>query len=248
MCTVSLIPALAGRGARLVVNRDERWTRPTAWAPQQTRACGVPVLAPVDSESLGTWIAASGAGLIYALLNLNRDGGVMPRARKSSRGHVIPALTAAGDCDEVISRLAVLDAEQFAPFRLIVTDGLDLRVSTWNGVRLDSAGGALQSPVVLSSSSLGDGLVEAPRRALFEHLLALETDPWRAQDRLHQHAWPHRRHLSVLMTRAAAGTVSRTAVVMERHIATMRYTPVIDAWMGPVTEARMAVRPVAAAR
>jgi hypothetical protein len=74
---------------------------------------------------------------------------------------------------------------------------------------------------------------------LFDELLARESDPWRAQDRLHQHCWPDRRHVSVLMSRATACTVSRTVVVIADEATTMSYAPVIDGWIGPVTEARL---------
>jgi uncharacterized protein with NRDE domain len=240
MCTVSLIPPVSGRGLRLVCNRDERRTRPAAWGPQLTSRRDLPVLAPVDSESLGTWIAVSGAGLVYALLNLTREGSLMPHVPRTSRGHVIPALAGAYDYRDATRQLRLLDLEQFAPYRLLITDGLEAAVCTWDGKRLEWTEEVVRGPALLSSSSLGDALVEAPRRALFEDLLAREIDPWRAQDRLHQHAWPDRRHLSVLMSRATAHTVSRTVVVLDDHAATMTYAPVIDGWMGPVTEVRMA--------
>jgi hypothetical protein len=84
--------------------------------------------------------------------------------------------------------------------------------------------------IVFSSSSLGDDLVAAPRAALFETLMAAERDPWRAQDRFHQHAWPDRRHLSVLMSRVNACTVSRTEVVLSAERVEMTYRPLVEGW------------------
>jgi hypothetical protein len=240
MCTVSVIPPLAGRGLRAVVNRDERRTRPVAWGPQLSHRAVVPVVAPVDSESLGTWVAVSGAGLVYALLNLNRDLDPRFGAPKMSRGHVIPLLAGAYDYAHATGRLKALDLEQFGPFRLVITDGVSVALSQWNGRRLELENSALRRPLIVSSSSLGDDLVESPRRALFEALLGEDTDPWRAQDRLHAHAWPDRRHISVMMSRINARTVSRTAIVMDEDTATVTYTPILDGWSGPTTEARLA--------
>jgi hypothetical protein len=239
MCTVSVIPPSSGRGLRVVVNRDERRTRSLAWGPELAQRDGVPVIAPVDSESLGTWIAASGAGIVYALLNLNRDPGCRPRLPKTSRGQVIPRLAGAYDSAHASRRLEALDPDQFAPFRLVITDGLTSVLCQWNGARLDLENSAIRRPLIVSSSSLGDDLVESPRRTLFDALLSAETDPWRAQDRLHAHAWPDRRHLSVMMSRTDARTVSRTVIVMDGDMAAMRYTPIIDGWSGPSTNARL---------
>jgi hypothetical protein len=239
MCTVSLIPPAAGRGLRVIVNRDERRTRCVAWGPQRSHCAGLPVIAPVDSESSGTWVAASGAGLAFALLNLNRDDRVRPVAPRTSRGHIIPALAGACDYDAANRRLGGLDVEQFAPFRLVITDGVTAAISRWNGISFERAHDALHQPMIFSSSSLGDAMVETPRRTLFDELLARESDPWRAQDRLHQHCWPDRRHVSVLMSRATACTVSRTVVVIADEATTMSYAPVVDGWIGPVTEARL---------
>ena len=188
MCTVSVIPPSPGRGLRVAVNRDERRTRSLAWGPELVQRDGVPVIAPVDSESLGTWVAASGAGLVYALLNLNRDPGGKPRLPKASRGQVIPRLAGAHGSAHARRRLAALDLNQFAPFRLVISDGLTTVLCQWNGARLELEHSVMRRPLIVSSSSLGDDLVEPPRRALFEALLSAETDPWRAQDRLHAHA------------------------------------------------------------
>jgi hypothetical protein len=239
MCTVSVIPPLAGRGLRAVVNRDERRTRSVAWGPELSYRGNVPVISPVDSESLGTWVAVSGAGLVYALLNLNRDPESGPRAPRTSRGRVIPLLAGAYDSAQAIRRLDALDLEQFGPFRLVITNGVTVAFGQWNGARLDLENRSLRRPLIVSSSSLGDDLVESPRRALFEALLGEETDAWRAQDRLHAHAWPDRRHLSVLMSRTSARTVSRTAIVMDSDQATITYAPILDGWSGPAIEARL---------
>ncbi len=101
MCTVTVIqrPGLL----RLVSNRDERRTRPTALPPSLTHVGGLRVIAPTDPASQGTWIACSELGLALALLNVNpadADARVPPR----SRGTIIPALIGSRSLDEVAER------------------------------------------------------------------------------------------------------------------------------------------------
>jgi hypothetical protein len=244
MCTVSVVPPAAGRGLRVIVNRDERRTRALAWAPRRTSRERVPVVWPTDAESLGTWIAASGSGLVWALLNLNRGGPLLPRAVRLSRGHIIPTLAGARSLDDACRLFRHLELEAFAPFRLLVANADERAVFAWDGESAACEVGTLTHPELLSSSSLGDHLVERPRQELFSDLLTRYGDPWLAQDHLHQHAWPDRRHLSVLMSRAVARTVSRTVVVVDDERADMTYAPIVDGWIGPVvstTIERMAV-------
>jgi hypothetical protein len=256
MCTLSVVPPLAGRGLRLVVNRDEQRTRAAAWPPRRIWSDDVAVVWPVDADSLGTWVAAAGTGLVYAVLNLNRDGrptatrpvtatpASAAQRTRPSRGHIIPALATAHDLDEAAARFARLDVARYAPFRLFIAAGARAALHEWDGKRTSLAAFSLAAPSVLSSSGLGDRFVEATRTALFHELLERHPDPWRAQDHLHQHAWPDRRHLSVLMTRSDACTVSRTVVVMDDETAALSYAPVVDGWIGPtVTTAVTRVEP-----
>jgi hypothetical protein len=80
---------------------------------------------------------------------------------------------------------------------------------------------------MFTSSGLGDALVEAPRRALFDEWFVgvkLENQLER-QDAFHRHQWPDRPELSVCMSRIDARTVSYTVVDLEADRATMTYYP-----------------------
>jgi hypothetical protein len=234
MCTVSVIPPAGERGLRIAVNRDERRTRSIAWAPQRVLRHDVAHVWPIDPDAGGTWAAASGSGLLWALLNLNRGGPLMPRAFGLSRGHVIPVLAGAVGLDDAERRFSQLDLGRWAPFRLLVASREARTIFLWDGIRASVDHGPLHGPEILSSSSLGDHLVERPREQLFDELLARYDDSWSAQDHLHQHAWPDRRHLSVMMSRPLARTVSRTVMVVDGDSASMSYAPIIDGWVGPV--------------
>ena len=74
---------------------------------------------------------------------------------------------------------------------------------------------------------------------LFGRLLLGAADPWQAQTRLHHHAWPDRRHLSVMMSRVDARTVSQTEVMLSPAEVTLAYRPVVEGW--PAAETRRAL-------
>jgi hypothetical protein len=233
MCTVSVIK-LSGL-LRLVSNRDERRTRPTALPPVVSRAGGLRIIAPTDPASHGTWIACSELGLAIALLNVNlpdADARVPPR----SRGTIIPALVGSRSLDEVAERARALEHNDYAPYRLVaIQAGEDavLEAAPMSGV---IQRWPLDAPRMFTSSGLGDHHVESPRRQLFEEtVLAGEPADWRdRQDRFHAHRWRDRLSVSVHMARAEAWTVSRTAVEIDGARIVMSYAAEPD-WTTVVT-------------
>jgi hypothetical protein len=78
---------------------------------------------------------------------------------------------------------------------------------------------SLVQPVMFTSSSLGDAMVETARRLLFEQLV-LDGDDWlQGQFQFHRHQWSRRPEISVQMSRGDAATVSRTTIdVTSRNI------------------------------
>jgi len=225
MCTVSVAHSPDGAALRILVNRDERRVRMQARPPARFAPDGVPAIWPVDQEAGGTWAAVTGPGLAFALLNVSAPWPPAGDGPITTRGAIIPYLAPAADLEDAERRFVSGPARwPCRPFTLLVAscDRL-LLMSPQGTVELDA-------PLVLSTSSLGDALVEGPRRALFANLLSSSATAWQAQDRLHQHAWPDRRHVSALMSRPDACTVSRTEMVVTRDGAEMRYAALVDGW------------------
>ena len=222
MCTVSVIK-LSGL-LRLVSNRDERRTRPTALPPAVSHAGGLRIIAPTDPASQGTWIACSEIGLAIALLNVNppdADARVPPR----SRGTIIPTLIGSRSLDEVAERARAIAHGDYAPYRLVaIHAGADdvLEAVPMSGVLRRWP---LDAPRMFTSSGLGDHHVERPRRQLFEeNVLPGNPADWRErQDRFHAHRWRDRLSVSVHMARAEAWTVSRTAIEIDDARVVMSY-------------------------
>ena len=226
MCTVSIVPL--ADGFRLVSNRDESRQRAIARPPEIVEVAGVRVVRPIDPDSGGTWIAGSDRGLAFTILNLNLEGdpGRVNQAR--SRGEIIPQLMACATIEEVTAAFLNLPLDTYRPFRLIVAAArvvVELRQSPTVALREP-----VTAPVMFTSSGLGDYLVEAPRRELFDSMMSnggtSASALVSAQDRFHAHQWPTRRHISVTMERPEASTVSRTVLQVEGERVRMEYAAV----------------------
>lgn len=240
MCTVTVVPGAATGGSaggdrlrfRLVCNRDEQRGRARSTELVRCTLGRHTVVMPVDPESGGTWIGANSAGLVACLLNANpgayeQRGHRLPGCR--SRGEIVPTALAADSANDAMERLGQLNPEEFPPFRLLLLDERSHAIGTSDDTSLSwSLTGPLERPLMLTSSGLGDALVEPARRALFARMFADASDPLEAQARYHGHCWPAETRLSVLMSRPDARTLSRTSIdVHANHIA-VRHTRLDD--------------------
>jgi len=222
MCTVTV--ASIGDMLRVAFNRDERRQRRAAHPPFITRAGALQVLMPQDAQGRGTWIAANTAGLVFTLLNAH-TGRVESGPRRVSRGLVIPALADCASLEQTAARATDLSASDYAPFRLLAMQGREvIELSTVQGAWRASTRSVSQ-PLLFTSSSLGDALVEGPRRALFEQMFATRGDLAALQDAFHAHRWRDRPALSVHMSRPDACTVSTTIVEVTNTEVRMVYQP-----------------------
>jgi len=216
MCTVTVLRAPEPNSdlIRLVENRDESPLRPPALPPEVFRCGTRAAIWPVDPTSGGTWIGVNDAGLCGTLLNYypqpHQRGGPAP---KRSRGTILPALLHGHDWDAVQAAIADLEPTDFAPFRLVFACRHSVAEYRCDGHTLDFAGTLpLDEPRLFTSSGLGDEVVEAPRRALFDEFFRDRTDLVATQDRFHRHQWPDRPEISVCMRRPTAQTVSLTRI------------------------------------
>lgn len=217
MCTLSLITHAAApdgpRAFRLVANRDEQRTRPLALPARVVVHEGLHAWWPIDAQSGGTWIGVNAAGLAMGLLNFRAGTPTQLHAAIKSRGLIIPSLLASPTLSIAAEGARSLRARDFLPFRLIITDGHAVAQMRSDGQRLTATdpaawGGEAR---MWTSSSLGDQLVQGPRRELFDRVVA--SDPSAAtQDSFHLTRWHDLAHLSPMMERAEARTVSVTTI------------------------------------
>jgi hypothetical protein len=234
MCTVTIVPLRLDTGAigfRLASNRDELRTRPPARAPE-IRAIGPRLAAmPIDPQGGGTWIGVNDAGVAMTLLNAGDGEQEFSGESARSRGLVIPSLLACASSLAARRSLQGLDTGAYRSFRLVVTDGTDTFEARWNRetLTIHDEPSLRRHALFFTSSSLGDGLVHGPRRALFEEWLEdvkPDDDPASIADRqngFHRHRWSDRPELSVSMSRSDARTVSFTIVELREDRALMIY-------------------------
>jgi hypothetical protein len=218
MCTVSVLRGpfddwREDQGAprwRLIFNRDERRTRAAALPPELQPYGEVRAACPIDPDGAGTWIAATSAGLVFALLNESdapvSEAGDQPL---ESRGLVIPPLVESASLDEVLARLAGRPVGVCRPYRLLAVADQGIvevveraeRQVTW----VESA-----HRFIRTSSTRAPAETGRRRTALFDSLVAASSAA--AQDAFHRHQWADDLPSSVLMQRPDARTVSQTTI------------------------------------
>jgi hypothetical protein len=259
MCTLSVLPGLlierpihskiadapsgvheTGVLLRVVFNRDEKRDRSPAEPPRIVEADGRRAICPRDPDGGGTWLAATDAALVFALLNRTPRGG-QPEPGVRSRGLIIPALFSAESLDDARRRLQSVDASEYAPFRLVVLAATGWLEAISDSKRLRVRQGALSRWLVRTSSSLGDHLVTSRRAALATAQLRNPHDPVAAQEALHRHRWPQAPHLSVWMEREDALTVSRSTIELTGDRVRFVYEP-LDRPGLPATEVCLSMR------
>jgi hypothetical protein len=235
MCTVTIVAH--DEGFRVVCNRDERRTRPVARPPRRWRVGARVAAFPTDPLGGGTWMGVNDAGVVLALLNAapaaapSDDGRSIARPR--SRGFVVRAMLEHGSALSIVEALSGFDPALFDPYRLVIVHGPTVTVASHDGHRLTMSQTPLADPMLFTSSSLGDALVEPPRRDLFERMVVHASERMLdAQARFHRHQWHDRPEISVHMQRADAMTVSRTLIDVTTRGRRLVYEPLtaVAAW------------------
>jgi len=213
----------------VVFSRDEHRRRLPGIPPRPVVRESRRVLMPRDADRGGTWIAVNEGGVVLALLNVNSSplcaSGLVPGSFES-RGVVVDRLAGSTSAAGAIERIGMLvDQRRFRPFRLLAFDRQGIwSEAVWTGERMYRTRGRLTGPAMRTSSGLGDEAVVGPRRTLFRELVGSAPSSFAAaQDAFHRHQWPGREHLSVLMSRADARTVSITTVEVDARGVRMFY-------------------------
>jgi hypothetical protein len=227
MCTVTIVPRVDG--FRVACNRDERDSRPPALGPGRYRVeCRTGVF-PTDPQSGGTWIGANDAGLVLALLNRTETPVAVPTVEqhsRDSRGLVIPSLLGLGTLRAALRSVQTINPVLFEPFRLVMVQGREVGDATSDGRHISIDCSTLTTPLLFTSSSLGDAVVERPRRRLFNLMIRGGESTWlRAQRAFHRHRWRRCPELSVHMQRKDARTVSRSLIDVRASTIDFRYEP-----------------------
>lgn len=230
---IDLEPGVLVPRWRVVFNRDERRARAAGRPPVLAEYDGVPATFPVDPMGGGTWLAATGAGLVFAVLNEPDTRARADGDQPLSRGRVIPALLPATSCGEVESRLRRYDVGRHRPFRLLVASDDEVleAASTPHGLHVSRRRASPR--LIRTSSSVAPEDTARRRMTLFDRLVPEAS--MAAQDRFHAHQWRRAPGASVLMARPDARTVSISVVDVFAHGVRLTYRP-LPAGQAGVTE------------
>jgi len=194
------------------MNRDERISRGAASPPAVTTYERVESISPRDIEG-GTWIAASGKGIAFALLNWNDVEVLHPKAR--TRGSLIPVLTSSISAHYTQARLSRLDLQGILPFRLvgIFPDENTVREWRWDQNSLHCEHFSW-CPRQWCSSSLSDARAALDRGAAFERAQSENNNDLRGRLRqLHASHDPGRGPFCTCVHRQDVQTLSYTEII-----------------------------------
>jgi uncharacterized protein with NRDE domain len=168
MCTLSWLPDDGGYS--LFFNRDESRLRGPEIPAAAHQWDGVRLVAPLDSEQGGTWIAANEFGMTVAVLN--RYGPEMTRlAGRTSRGQLVRSLASAPNPEQLRRRLRGNALSEYQPFTLATTaPDSPVHLLAWNGETLEER--AVELPGLIAISSWFSKEAESARREALSQIRA----------------------------------------------------------------------------
>jgi Transport and Golgi organisation 2 len=221
MCTVTFSPRK--HGYALVMNRDEKLTRPTGRPPAEIVINGRRVVAPSEPGG-GTWISVSDIGVAFALINWYSIPAWVG-GKPVSRGEVVRAVGSCTTAALAAKNLELLPLKYINPFRLIgifpaPNEILEWR---WDFKKLTHKKHHWKLQQWISS---GFNEPEAQRirgKAFREATRQKSAGSLEWLRRLHRSHAPIIGPFSTCMHRADAATVSYTEIIVSSRITTTRY-------------------------
>jgi hypothetical protein len=204
MCTLSWLPVRGGYS--LFFNRDESPLRGPEVPAAVHRWDDVTLVAPLDSDQGGTWIAANEFGVTVAVLNRYGPETVRTTAPRS-RGQLVRSLATTQSPDLVRHRLATSALTDYQPFTLATTaPDSPIYLLAWNGEGLEERAVELRGLVATSSGFSSEA--EAARRATLSQIQAGGPITPEVLEAFHRSHLPVRGPLSPCMHREEAETRS----------------------------------------
>ncbi|MCG9649099.1 NRDE family protein [Vibrio brasiliensis] len=219
MCTLSWLYH-GNNHYEIYFNRDEQRSRLPALEPQSVVIDGVHCLMPIDPVGGGSWISTNEHGVTVCLLNFYQ--GETPAGALVSRGNIIKRLASSCSSQTVDDRLLVMDLTSFAPFTVVSFDtrrtANETVLWTWDGKQLNRSHAF--APIVSAAKHFDDA--RHYRRELFNELVTTiaSQEVGRLFHLTYDINYPH---LSPLMARNDARTVSFTSVVVSSTKQEMHY-------------------------
>jgi len=171
MCTASWI--VRDRDYRLYFNRDEQKSRGRAEEPRVQSVEGREVVAPVDVQGGGSWIAVNEMGLTVFLLNNYAEGTVARQdVEYRSRGELPILLASRSRLADALDELRNRDLSVYRPFFLgLIAPSSGCVIYEWEGEVLEQCAPGIP---FLTTSSYRSREVEDYRRRRFLETVCAE--------------------------------------------------------------------------
>jgi hypothetical protein len=225
MCTVSWWRK--DGNLRVTFNRDEQRNRAAAEPPRKRDG----VVAPLDPEGGGTWIALDGHGTVHCLLNLYTATKTPPPSRRRSRG-LLPFLSAEYAERSLNDWLDPADWDGFYLLRIPVTGPVER--CSWDGTDLQ-AESLSTDPGMLTTSSRNPEQVLAHRQRLFHETVVRPGVTGERLERFHLTPDPEHPAFSPMMEREDARTVSVSRILFRPERWSFHYQAIAPSgWQAPV--------------
>lgn len=214
MCTLTWLKDR--EGLRIYFNRDEKRTRLPAAPPRISVINGIRVLAPVDGNAGGTWLAVNEHGVAVAILNYYEAeaDGAHSNGNYESRGHLVLRLASQPEASAAIDALRSLPHDAYRPFIVaIFSINHEGMMARWDGRRCTEIGlDSISLPVTTSSYRTNDVL--ASRTEQYHAMLAGRPVSDDLLAAFHKSRSGKGGPFSVTMTRPDACTVCFNAVMI----------------------------------
>ena len=134
MCTFAWNGSV--NGLWICFNRDESRVRTPAEYPEVRMQGDFPLAYARDPDGGGTWLAVSGAGYVFAIMN-NYAVSTVPAADRVSRGRLVLSLAAKPSLTDARQELqSQLQRSNFAPFFLFLLGFKSQEMWSWDGFKL----------------------------------------------------------------------------------------------------------------
>jgi len=225
MCTVTFVPA--GEKIFITSNRDEKYWRAQATAPEIQDFGRGKILFPKDAKAGGTWFAVHENGNAVVLLNGCRVRHESRPPYRRSRGLILLDLINS-ECPTSHFQLITLDGIE--PFTAIIWQQQLLFVCRWDGTNKSHEKIDASVAHIWSSVTLYDDVSTANRKKWFDDWLAETVCPDLEQLLyFHQHTGDGDSHNDLRMNREGlVHTVSITAATITREFISMCYLDLND--------------------
>lgn len=222
MCTLSWLYH-GNNHYEVYFNRDEQRSRLPALEPQNMMIDGVHCVMPIDPVGGGSWISTNEHGVTVCLLNYYQ--GEAPKGTLISRGLIVKRLASSSSSHNLDLRLMEMTLDRFAPFTVVSFDtrrtANETVAWTWDGKTLSRSHAF--APIV--SAAMHFEQASQFRLDLFNELVHSmpRSDIGRYFHQFYSADFPH---LSPLMERDDARTVSFTSVIVSSTKQEMSYRSV----------------------